>query len=124
MSIEELLKENTAAMNRLADALENQNAPVITGKAATDKKPDNKKPVKETPAEEELDDDLTGEEESESEVTLQDLQAAMKKFIAARGKDDAKKLLKKYKAAKLPDLDEEQYEEVLRAINKELGEEE
>lgn len=139
MSLEEKLDANTAALNTntaaikaLIEILENNvvgglDEPKTTAKKDVTKS--KKLKNKETPAEEETEVEETEEDESmfeaeteveETEVTLKDLQNALKGLVAEKSKDAAKKLLKKFGVAKLPDLEEEKYGDLLAAINKQL----
>jgi len=117
MSLEEKLDANTAAIEKLTAVLEVAFAAKEVGK--TEKKPGK---AKEKAAKKEDSGESMFEDNDDpaEEITLKDLQTALKEFVAEKSKDDAKKLLKKFKVAKLPDLEEEKYGEVLTAINKQL----
>jgi len=140
MSLEKELAANTAAVEKLTAVLEvafatKDAAPAKPKKAektkpAKEKEPEEpakekepEEPAKEKEPEEPADD---GEEDEsmfggdDEEVTLKDLQTALKEMVAKTSKDDAKALLKKFGVAKLPDLEEEKFGELLAAINKQL----
>jgi hypothetical protein len=61
------------------------------------------------------DDDLGGEDDA---ATEEQVRAALKKVLKAKGKETVAKILKKFGAETLPELDAEKYAEVIKLAEK------
>lgn len=64
---------------------------------------------------------LDGEDEEPAGPTLDDVREKMKAVIAAKGRDTVAKILAKFGASKLPDLDEEKFADAIALADKVLA---
>lgn len=123
MSLEASIQENTAAIRELIATLAkgitptaNQVAAVVSEGKAQKVAPKAEPVVESTPP--------ASEPESfpgATEYTYQDAAAAITKLSRVKGRDAAVSLLYRFKASKLPDVQPDQYAEIIEAANAAMG---
>ena len=112
MSLEVAIKENTEALNKLIAIMGAQPQPERKIRA-------EKPAMVETPAQktEETAAPETVQPARETPVNLEQIQAAVTKLAAGKGRDAAVALLKQYQATRASDLDFKYYDAFVQAVN-------
>lgn len=118
MSLEQALAANTAALDRVAALLQNNNAPasnpVPPGPASVKTEEPKKTPAKKAAKKEEPPLEAPKEE---PEVSYQQVSEAILAYNTKNGREKTLALLSQFGVAKGPDLKPEQYEEFLAAAS-------